>query len=167
MSNRTIKKIITSQKVNMGGIHLQQPLPDRATVVYLLLTKQIMKKILLVLLIAMTFMSCKKETVNPTIEPNYTVEGKWIWSPTENRADANTMYEFVDETKYTSYSSPTSDFNDLDSSDRIPGSEAYTFDGDSLLFYGTLRGITFECDGGILIMDNGINQLWRLSSDCQ
>jgi len=73
MSNRTIKKIITSQKVNMGGIHLQQPLPDRATVVYLLLTKQIMKKILLVLLIAMTFMSCKKETVNPTIEPNYTV----------------------------------------------------------------------------------------------
>jgi len=30
MSNRTIKKIITSQKVNMGGIHLQQPLPDRA-----------------------------------------------------------------------------------------------------------------------------------------
>ena len=167
MSNRTIKKIITSQKVNMGGIHLQQPLPDRATVVYLLLTKQIMKKILLVLLIAMTFMSCKKETVNPTIEPNYTVEGKWIWSPTENRADANTMYEFVDETKYTSYSSPTSDFNDLDSSDRIPGSEAYTFDGDRLLFYGTLRGITFECDGGILIMDNGINQLWRLSSDCQ
>lgn len=57
--------------------------------------------------------------------------------------------------------------NDLDSSDRIPGSEAYTFDGDSLLFYGTLRGITFECDGGILIMDNGFNQLWRLSSDCQ
>ena len=167
MSNRTIKKIITSQKVNMGGIHLQQPLPDRATVVYLLLTKQIMKKILLVLLIAMTFMSCKKETVNPTIEPNYTVEGKWIWSPTENRADANTMYEFVDETKYTSYSSPTSDFNDLDSSDRIQGSEAYTFDGDSLLFYGTLQGITFECDGGILIMDNGFNQLWRLSSDCQ
>jgi len=130
-------------------------------------TKKIMKKTLLVLLVAMTFMSCKKETVNPPIEPNYAVEGKWIWSPTENRADANTMYEFVDGTKYTSYSSPTSDFNDLDSSDRIPGSEAYTFDGDSLLFYGTLRGITFECDGGILIMDNGFNQLWRLSSDCQ
>ena len=28
MTNRTIKKIITSQKVNMGGIYLQQPLPD-------------------------------------------------------------------------------------------------------------------------------------------
>jgi len=30
MRNRTIKKIINSQKVNMGGIHLQQPLPDKA-----------------------------------------------------------------------------------------------------------------------------------------
>ena len=29
MTNRTIKKIIASQTVNMGGIHLQQPLPDR------------------------------------------------------------------------------------------------------------------------------------------
>ena len=30
MRNRTIKKIINSQRVNMGGIHLQQPLPDKA-----------------------------------------------------------------------------------------------------------------------------------------
>jgi redox-sensitive bicupin YhaK (pirin superfamily) len=30
MSHRTVKKIITSQKINMGGIHLQQPLPDRS-----------------------------------------------------------------------------------------------------------------------------------------
>jgi|TARA_B110001469_G_C9639335_1_gene321220 redox-sensitive bicupin YhaK (pirin superfamily) len=30
MKNRSIKKIINSQKVNMGGIHLQQPLPDRS-----------------------------------------------------------------------------------------------------------------------------------------
>jgi redox-sensitive bicupin YhaK (pirin superfamily) len=30
MSNRTINKIISSQKINMGGIHLQQPLPDNA-----------------------------------------------------------------------------------------------------------------------------------------
>ena len=30
MSNRTIKKIISSKKVNMGGIHLQQPLPERS-----------------------------------------------------------------------------------------------------------------------------------------
>ncbi len=30
MENRTIKKIISSQKVNMGGIRLQQPIPDRS-----------------------------------------------------------------------------------------------------------------------------------------
>ncbi len=30
MTNRTIKKIISSQMVNMGGIHLQQPLPDKS-----------------------------------------------------------------------------------------------------------------------------------------
>ena len=78
------------------------------------------------------------------------------------------MYEFVDGTRYTSYAINTA-FNDLDSSDRIPGSEAYTFDGDTLVIDGTPRGITFECDGGIVIMDNGqwSNQLWRLSSDCQ
>ena len=29
MKNRSLKKIISSQKVNMGGIYLQQPLPDR------------------------------------------------------------------------------------------------------------------------------------------
>ena len=28
MKSRTIKKVIHSQKINMGGIHLQQPLPD-------------------------------------------------------------------------------------------------------------------------------------------
>jgi redox-sensitive bicupin YhaK (pirin superfamily) len=30
MSNKTIRKIIHSQKVNMGGIYLQQPLPDNS-----------------------------------------------------------------------------------------------------------------------------------------
>ena len=121
-----------------------------------------MKKLLLVLIAVTTFMSCEKETV----ELNYSIEGKWLWSPTENRLDANTMYEFLDGTKYTYYATNNEDWNSLDSSDRIPGTETYTFDGDTLLFYGTLRRITFECDGGILIMDNGFNQLWRLSSDC-
>ena len=37
------------------------------------------------------------------IEPNYSIEGKWLWSPTENRSDANTMYEFVNGIRYTYY----------------------------------------------------------------
>ena len=65
-------------------------------------------------------MSCNKST------PEYSIEGKWIWSPSENRADANTMYEFVDGIRYESYAVNT-DFNDLDSSDRIPGTHPYIF----------------------------------------
>jgi hypothetical protein len=30
MRNRSVKKIISSQKVNMGRIYIQHPLPDRA-----------------------------------------------------------------------------------------------------------------------------------------
>ena len=116
--------------------------------------------LLFVVLTALGFSSCEKST------PEYTVEGKWVWSSSENRVDATTMYEFVDGEIYTSYAVNT-DFNALDSTDRIPGSHTYTFDGDTLMFYGVPRGITFECDGGILIMDNGFNQLWRLSSDCE
>ena len=114
------------------------------------------------------------DTAEPTppdpLGPSYSIEGKWIWSPSENRADANTMYEFVDGARYTSYAVNT-DFNDLDSSDRIPGSDPYTLNGDTLVIDETPFGITFECDGGIVIMnsENGpwSNQLWRLSSDCQ
>lgn len=120
-----------------------------------------------VLLIIATFMSCEKDTVKP-IKPSYSIEGKWLWSPSENRADANTMYEFVDGIRYTSYAINT-DFNALDSSDRIPGTETYAFNGDTLVLDGTPLGITFECDGGIVLMHKGqlTNQLWRLSSDCQ
>ena len=34
----------------------------------------------------------------------------------------------------------------LDSTDRIPGADSYTFDGDTLFWKGIPRGITFECD---------------------
>ena len=37
------------------------------------------------------------------IEPSYSVEGKWLWSPSDNRLDANTMYEFIDGVRYTYY----------------------------------------------------------------
>ena len=117
------------------------------------------------------------DTAEPTppdpIEPSSSIEGKWIWSPSENRADANTMYEFIDGNIYTSYCITCSDddWSSLDSTDRIPGVDTYTFDGDTLVWDGTSWAVTFECDGGIVIMnsENGpwSNQLWRLSSDCQ
>ena len=119
---------------------------------------------IIVITILAALASCEKST------PVYQVEGKWLWSPSENRADANTIYEFVDGTIYTSYciTCPGDDdyWNSLDSTDRIPGAHSYTFDGDTLVWDGTPRAVTFECDGGKLVFSSGMN-LWRLSSDCQ
>jgi hypothetical protein len=118
----------------------------------------------ILIVMAATLISCEKS------EPNYDIEGKWLWSPSEERADANTMFEFIDGNIYTSYCStcPGDDdyWNSLDSSDRIPGIHSYTFDGDTLVWDGTPRAVTFECDGGRVELSGGMN-LWRLSSDCQ
>jgi hypothetical protein len=114
-----------------------------------------------VLLIIATFMSCEKDTVKP-IKPSYSIEGKWLWSPSENRADANTMYEFEDGNVYTSYPNCGSidnlctdaDFNALNATDRIPGFDTYTFDDNTLIWDGTPLGITFVCNGGIIQFEN-------------
>ena len=122
------------------------------------------KTLFALFVVAISFMSCDKPL------PEYTIEGKWLLSPSENRADANTMYEFIDGNIYTFYcvTCPGDDdyWNSLDSTDRIPGIHSYTFDGDTLVWDGTPRGVTFECDGGKLEFHLGM-KLWRLSSDCQ
>ena len=99
--------------------------------------------------------------------PAYTVEGKWLWSPSENRIDANTMYEYLDGTIYTYYGDYPTDayWNSLDSSDRIPGTDSYTYDGYTLIIDGIQEIVSFECDGGKMFFENG-GQYWRLSSDC-
>ena len=137
-----------------------------------------MKKILLILLAVATFTSCEKDSEDIPL-PAYSVEGKWLWSPDpDDRTYANTMYEFVDGNVYTSYAAncgsvdnycTDADFNVLDSTDRIPGVDTYTFDGDTLTWGEFPRAVSFECDGGIMINDNdfGSYKLWRLNSDCQ
>ena len=108
--------------------------------------------------------------------PYYSIEGKWIWSPSQDRADANTMYEFVDGIRYTYYciTCPGDDayWNSLETTDAIPGNNPYTFENDTLrvdLHFGNelVALVTFECDGGKLFMDGEFSHLWRLSSDCQ
>jgi len=89
--------------------------------------RTVMRKILIIAMVMFTALtSCEKSN------PVYTIEGKWIWSPSESRADANTMYEFIDGNIYTSYciTCPGDDdyWNSLDSSDRIPGVHSYSFD---------------------------------------
>ena len=132
-----------------------------------------MKKLLLTLLAITIFTSCEKETIEP-IEPTYTVEGKWLWSPDpDDRAYSNTMLEFVDGIAYTSYADcwpelcTDADFMALDSSDRIPGIHTYTFDGDTLIWdEENEMNPLFECDGGIML-DGPLGKLWRLNSDCE
>ena len=125
-----------------------------------------MKKLLL-LSALLTFACSSDDDSDDNPLPAYTVEGKWLWSPSENRIDANTMYEYLDGTIYTYYGDYPTDayWNSLDSSDRIPGTDSYTYDGYTLIIDGIQEIVSFECDGGIMLFENG-GQYWRLSSDC-
>lgn len=135
-----------------------------------------MKNTILLLVLATTIFSCGNRYDSEVLEePTYTLEGKWLWSPDpDNRTYANTMYEFIDGTQYTSYANCTSiipctnvDFNVLDASDRIlGGTETYTFEDNILTIDGIAQTVSFDCDGGIIVFENG-GKLWRLSSDCQ
>ena len=123
-----------------------------------------MKNFFLIALVFMIFTSCNNDS-DDNVLPLNTVEGKWLWSPTENRADANTMYEFVNGTRYKYYGTSNEDWNALDSSDRIPGEDIYTFDENTLTINETANVVTFECDGGIMHFPNAA-KFWRLSANC-
>ena len=123
-----------------------------------------MKNFFLIALVFMIFTSCNNDS-DDNVLPLNTVEGKWLWSPTENRADANTMYEFVNGTRYKYYGTSNEDWNALDSSDRIPGEDIYTFDENTLTIDETAKVVTFECDGGIMHFPNAA-KFWRLSANC-
>ena len=131
-----------------------------------------MKKLLLISSLLIFSFSCDDESDDNPL-PAYTVEGKWLWSPDpEDRTYANTMFEFADGNVYTSYANCTNtnpctdaDFNALDATDRIPGVDTYSFDGNTLIWDEISRAVSFECDGGIMLNENSY-KLWRLSSDC-
>ena len=130
-----------------------------------------MKKLLLISSLLIFSFSCDDESDDNPL-PAYTVEGKWLWSPDpEDRTYANTMFEFIDGNVYTSYADcwpelcTDAEWNALDSSDRIPGVDTYTFDGNTLIWDEISRAVSFECDGGIMLNENSY-KLWKLSSDC-
>ena len=135
-----------------------------------------MRNTIVLLVLATTIFSCGNRYDSEVLEePMYSVEGKWLWSPDpDDRTYANTMFEFVDGNVYTSYANCGSvdnfctdaDFNALDATDRIPGVDTYTFDGDTLTWGEFSRAVSFECDGGIMLNENSY-KLWRLNSDCQ
>ena len=124
-----------------------------------------MKNLFIIAVVSMMFTSCSNDSEDNPL-PAYTVEGKWLWSPDpEDRTSANTMFEFLDGNVHTSYASTGTDFNALDATDRIPGIDTYTFDGNTLIWDEISRAVSFECDGGIMLNENSY-KLWRLSSDC-
>ena len=124
-----------------------------------------MKNFFIIAVVSMMYTSCSNDSEDNPLPAN-TVEGKWLWSPNpEDRTYANTMFEFVDGNVYTSYASTDADFNALDATDRIPGFDTYTFDGNTLIWDEISRAVSFECDGGIMLNENSY-KLWRLSSDC-
>tara|TARA_B110000977_G_scaffold191673_1_gene264150 strand:+ start:12336 stop:12737 length:402 start_codon:yes stop_codon:yes gene_type:complete len=133
-----------------------------------------MKKIILFSFTLLFFACSSGDDSEDNPLPAYTVEGKWLWSPDpEDRTYANTMFEFVDGNVYTSYANFTNtnpctdaDFDALDATDRIPGVDTYTFDGNTLIWDEISWAVAFECDGGILINENSY-KFWRLNSDCQ
>ena len=136
-----------------------------------------MRNTIFLLVLATTIFSCdsNNEPDHLDPEPTYSVEGKWLWSPDpDDRTYVNTMFEFADGNVYTSYANCGSvdnfctdaDFNALDATDRIPGVDTYTFDGDTLTWGEFPRAVSFECDGGIMINENSY-KLWKLNSDCQ
>ena len=136
-----------------------------------------MRNTIFLLVLATTIFSCdsNNEPDHLDPEPTYSVEGKWLWSPDpDDRTYANTMFEFADGNVYTSYANCGSvdnfctdaDFNALDATDRIPGVDTYSFDGNTLTWGDYSRTVSFECDGGIMLNENSY-KLWRLNSDCQ
>ena len=140
-----------------------------------------MNKVSLVLMAAVMLTGCETEVNDPVdtneptdtsgpIDSSYSIEGKWLWSPTVNVEDANTMYEFVEGLRYTYYadcSTPCDedDWNALDSSDRIPGVDSYTFENDTLTINNSdvPLAVTFDCEKVYF----GDWHLWRLNADCE
>ena len=102
-------------------------------------------------------------------DPAYTVEGRWLWSPSDNVEYATTMYEFLDGSIYTYYCDTAvcdeAYWASLDLSEAIPNPDTYSFDGETLIWDDVPQVVTFECDGGILHLSLG-GQFWRLGSDC-
>lgn len=135
-----------------------------------------MNKLLYIFLGLSLIFGCSDDDSENSPLPAYTVEGKWLWSPDpDDRTYVNTMFEFLDGNVYTSYAvncgwednyCTDADFNALDATDRIPGVDTYTFDGDTLTWGEFPRAVSFECDGGIMINENSY-KLWKLNSDCE
>ena len=139
-----------------------------------------MKKLFLLSALLIFACSSDDDSENNPL-PAYTIEGKWLWSPTASSSDSNTMYLFEDGIRYTYYcTSEISDdcqslFESFQANDgnHIPGVNPYTFENDTLrvdLHFGNelVAPLIFDCDGGKVYLDGpNPHHLYRLNSGCE
>ena len=130
-----------------------------------------MKKRLLPLVLLL--FACSGDDENSGAIAEQTIEGRWLWSP-GFEAPANTMYEFLNGTRYTYYCDTTecdeSYWNTLELSDAIPGTETYTYEDNVLtidLNFGNefSTTISFECNGGKVNFQSSSSSLYRIGVD--
>jgi|TARA_B110000444_G_C18249731_1_gene326999 hypothetical protein len=129
-----------------------------------------MKKILLILLVAMSFTSCE----NDITEPTYNIEGKWTFGG----VNPNTMYLYNDGVRYTYYCAYADcreyfrESCEAGDSNSLPETNNYTFENGILtvdLNFGDelVTPITFECNGGRAIFQTPNYNLYELNSNCE
>ena len=106
---------------------------------------------------------------------SYTIEGRWLLGYGGFISMPSTMYEFLDDLRYTYYCTENNGcdstyWNSLDTSDAIPNPDLYTFINDTLTIDGSSESfVDFECDGNIILSGYDI-VLWRVgldTSDCE
>lgn len=129
-----------------------------------------MKKLNLCLLACLFLLGCEKEAAP------LTMEGKWLWSPSSSKTQANTMYEFRDGIRYTYYCDEPSGcdagyWNSLTPADALPSTNAYVFKNDSLsldLGFGNalITPVSFSCEGAKVTFESNGTVLYNLNLDC-
>ena len=99
------------------------------------------------------------------------IEGRWL-APLVEGVPANTMYEFINDLRYTYYCSSDTNgcdstyWNSLDLNDAIPNPNPYTFINDTLtvdIFFGNTwqTFAAFECDGDVVSLSDLTNIEWK------
>ena len=134
-----------------------------------------MKKVLLLVVLTLTFISCDTDDENETVTPTvYDIEGKWVVEG--SIPEGNTMYLYEDGLRYTYYcveGDCNSLYNSYEANDgnHIPNPLNYAYIEGVLtvdLNFGNelVTPITFTCDGGEAIFETPGYSLFRLNSNC-
>lgn len=112
-----------------------------------------MKKLVLLVVLTLTFMSCENNDSNEFPE-SFSIEGKWLLTNAGGSEFLpNTMYEFQNGLKYTYYcvDGASCDWAGMTTNGAIPSQPSYTFvDNILTIDDDMLYEIEFNCDGNLI-----------------